>query len=136
MTALEQPESGASVAWLTIHRDAPRLMIAAITPDTNTNEGFEVIVKDEPLCILCKNPILPIATGYRWIGSRRAVRECLFPPACSTCAATESQDPGFLYRALCELTRPRFAVIRGGRQGDGRPRGQLHLVRDDGDQNE
>jgi hypothetical protein len=58
------------------------------------------------------------------------------PPACPTCAATESQDPGFLYRALCELTRPRFAVIRGGRQGDGRPRGRLHLVRDDGDQGE
>ncbi len=136
MTAVDQPQAGASFAWMTLHRGVPLVMTAAVTPHASPDEGLEVIVEDEMLCVLCKNPILPVTMGYRWIGPRRAVRQRFFPPACATCAATESQDPGFLYRALCELTRPQFAVIRGGGQGDGRPRGALRVVWSDDEQSE
>lgn len=135
MTDLGRPELGASVAWLTRHRAEPMIMTAAITPQpADTKDGFELVVEDEVVCALCGSPMITFDSDVKWIGPRRGVRQRLIFPACSTCSATERQHPGFLYAALSDLTRPAPAgcvVIRGGGQGDGRPRGVLRLVRSD-----
>jgi hypothetical protein len=132
MTELGRSELGASVAWLTGHRDEPIVMMAALTPQAETNGGVEVIVEDDVVCALCGGPIVTIAIGkhLKWIGPRRAVRQRLIFPACSTCS---KKGLAFLQAALDRLTRAALAIrsIRGGGQGDGRPRGVLRLVRAD-----
>jgi hypothetical protein len=126
---------GASVAWLGRQRAEPMLMAAAITPSAKSRDGFKVVVADELLCLLCENPLIIAGSNLKWIGARRAVRQRFVLPLCATCWATERDRPGFLYEALCELTRPGVVirgVIRGGGQGDGQPRGVLRLVRTEG----
>ena len=129
MTDLGRSEMGVSVAWLTRHHGESLVMMAAITPQADTKDGLEVIVEDEVVCALCGNLMITIGSNVKWIGPRREVRQRRVFPMCSECCPTESQ---FLYDALCDLTRPAVAirrVIRGGGQGDGRPRGALRLVR-------
>ena len=128
-------ELGASVAWLGRQCAEPRLMTAAITPEAKRRDGLKVVVEDELLCLLCENPLIIARSNLTWIGDRRAVRQRFILPLCATCWTTERDHPGFLYEALCELTRPGIVirgVIRGGGQGDGRPRGVLRLVRTEG----
>ena len=125
-------ELGASVAWLGRQRTEPVLMTAVITPETKSRDGIKVVVEDELLCLQCENPLIIARSNLKWIGARRAVRQRFVLPLCATCWATERDRPGFLYEAVCELTRPGVVirgVIRGGGQGDGQPRGVLRLVR-------
>lgn len=133
MTDLAPFALGASVSWLTRQSSATVVMTAAITPTEGRRRGIEVIVEEEILCALCDSPILNFDGDVKWIGPRRAVRQRFIFPACPTCSAKERQEPGFLQHALRELERPRFAVIRGGRKGDGHPQGQLRLVQNDSD---
>jgi hypothetical protein len=129
-------ELGASIAWLTRHRAEPVVMTAAITPQAERKAHLKVVVEDEILCVLCENPVILIRSNLTWIGPRRAVRQRRVFPLCATCSATEAEHPGFLYDALCELTRPAISirgVIRGGSRGDGQPRGVLRLIRIDGE---
>ena len=126
---------GASVAWLGRQYAEPVVMTAAITAEAKSRDGLKVVVEDELLCQLCENPLIIARSNLKWIGARRAVRQRFILPLCATCWATERDRPGFLYEALCELTRPGVVirgVIRGGGQGDGRPRGVLRLVRTEG----
>ena len=72
---------------------------------------------------------------FSTIVSSRGVRRRRIFPVCSTCWDKQREDDSFLYDALCDLTRPAVQVIRavlpGGEQGDGRPKGVLRLVRTD-----
>ena len=138
MTDLGRPELGASLAWLTRYRAEPLVMTAAIAPQTDSKNGFEVVVEDEVVCTLCGNPMIPFGSDMKWIGPRRGVRQIRIFPGCSTCAETERRHPGFLYDSLPALARPQVirAVIRGGGQGDGRRRGILRLVRSDDERDE
>lgn len=125
-------EFGASVSWLARHRAEPVLMMSAITPRVERRDDVELVVDEEILCALCDGPILILGTSLSWIGSHRGVRRRRIFPACSECAAREREQPGFLYEALCQLTRPAVTirgVTRGAGQGDGRPRGRLRLIR-------
>ena len=131
MTDLGRPELGASVAWLTRHRAEPQVMTAAITPQAGTKDGLTIIVEDEVVCAVCRNPMITIGSDFKWFGPRRGVRQRLIFPKCSTCAETERQHPGLFDETLRSLTRPLvpIRVIPGGGQGDGRPCGVLRLVR-------
>ena len=127
-------ELGASVAWLTRHRAGPVVMMAAITAQADTKDGLEVIVEDEVVCALCGNPMITIGSNVKWIGPRRGVRRRRVFPACSECCAPDESQR---FPLRCPL-RPDASsdhairgVIRGGGQGDGRPRGALRLVRID-----
>ena len=123
------------MAWLGRQHAEPVLLTAAVTPEATSRGALKVVVEDEILCLLCKNPLIIAGSNLKWIGARRAVRQRFVLPLCATCWVTERDRPGFLYEALCELTRPGVVirgVIRGGGQGDGQPRGVLRLVRTEG----
>jgi hypothetical protein len=130
-------EIGASVSWLARYRGEPGLMTSVLAPMTKPGHDLELLLDEEILCALCGGPMVTIGRSMSWIGPHQGVRRRLIFPACSECMRRESEEPGFLYDALCELTRPFVVirgVIRGGGRGDGSPRGRLRLIRmDDGD---
>lgn len=126
-------EIGASVSWLARDRGEPRLMTSALTPRAESRRpDLELLLGEDILCALCGGPMVTIGQSISWIGPYRGVRRRRIFPACPQCMTRESEEPGFLYEALCSLTSPSLVVrgvIRGGGQGDGRPQGRLRLVR-------
>jgi hypothetical protein len=128
MAEVAASDVGASVTRLARYKSEPMVMTAAVTPEADNRRSFEIVVDDEIACGICGNAMVNLDARLNWIGPRRAVRQRLIFPACSTCFAREKKEPGFLSCALSELTRPKFAVIRGGGQGDRRSRGVLRLV--------
>ena len=68
MTDLGLSELGASVAWLTGYRGEPVIMMAAITPQADTEDGLDIIVEDEVVCALCGNPMITTGSNVKWIG--------------------------------------------------------------------
>lgn len=131
LTDLGRSELGMSVAWLTRHHAEPVVMMAAVTPRAGAKDGLKIIVEDEVVCAVCRNPMITITSDFKWVGPRRGVRQRLIFPKCSTCAESERQHPGLFDETRRNLTHPvvSIRVIRGGAQGDGRPCGALRLVR-------
>lgn len=127
------PNLGGVVCWLNQHRQQPLVMTAALAAEADDKASCEVVIEDEFVCAICDGQMQAFGDDLRWVGPRRGVRRRRIFPVCAKCWEKQREDDSFLYDALCDLTRPAvqviWAVLSGGGQGDGRPKGVLRLVR-------
>jgi hypothetical protein len=131
-------DRGAVFSWLAHHQERTLIMTAAIAREHAIEanhaeeETLPVSLEAEYVCAVCDAPMMTLGRSVRWIGPLRGIVRRRIFPACPQCWEEEQRDPGFLYRALSDLTRPGIGVvrevIRGGGQGDGRPRARLRII--------
>lgn len=126
---LTTPEGvdGALLNWLGKRRDGVMIQTVAIAPDVG-DASTPVVSDVECFCAICDGPMVTLGPS-QWIGPMRGTKHRRIFPFCSQCWTHEREDEGFLLRSLLELTRPSLKVIRGDRQGDGKSRASLRLVR-------
>lgn len=137
ITAVPEDRGGV-ISWLSSHGDQTLMMTAAISAedaapvDDPADGGLPVTLEAEYVCAICEEPMMTFDRELRWLGPGRGIVRRRIFPMCPRCWEEEQQNEGFLFRALCDLTRPAMGVVRevipGGQQGDGRPRARLRLV--------
>lgn len=109
---------GASVMWTREGRDGPQVVVATVV-DISDRRFTPFEVETVIRCRTCGTEILDAETQRKWVG-RKLLLEYAVSPVCRECI--RGQDPE------SSPEGPRFRLIRGSGEGDGKPSGAVRLV--------
>jgi hypothetical protein len=142
----EQPLMG-SFSWLSPSddgdEDEPKVSVASWHYDkmptiASTSEAsaqrVTINIQCKVVCMLCSAPLLSADQHLSATSMHELVVTLAVVPICANCTEKTRKDPRYLLQQLEGLGRPKFRLVDGQGGGDGIPRGSLHLVEDDGNE--